>query len=203
LTALITAIGVSLFLENGMQLLAGAAPRFYPAGLVPSGTLVQSETLTVKTDELAITVVALLLMAGLWYVVTRTRMGRAMRAVSYDRVAASLMGINTDTVIAFTFALGSALAGAAGLLYPMLSRTRVDPLMGIMPGLKAFVAAVLGGIGSIPGAMAGGMLMGIAEYAVVGIGYSTYRDAIAFVFLILILLFRPAGLFGHAVVEKV
>jgi branched-chain amino acid transport system permease protein len=203
LTALITAIGVSLFLENAVQLLAGPDPKFYPEGLVPSATVAQTEILTVKTDELMITVVALLLMAGLGYIVTKTRVGRAMRAVSYDRVAASLMGINTNTIIAFTFALGSALAGAAGLLYPMLSRTRVDPLMGIMPGLKAFVAAVLGGIGSIPGAMAGGLIMGIAEQAVVGFGYSTYRDAIAFVILILILLFRPAGLFGHAVVEKV
>jgi branched-chain amino acid transport system permease protein len=142
-------------------------------------------------------------MAALWYIVTRTRMGRAMRAVSFDREAADLMGINSDTVIAFTFALGSALAGAAGLLYPALSRTKVDPFMGIMPGLKAFVAAVLGGIGSIPGAMAGGLLMGLAEYGVVGFGGSTYRDAAAFVILILVLLARPAGLFGRAVPEKV
>jgi branched-chain amino acid transport system permease protein len=202
LTALITAIGVSLFLENAVQLLAGPDPKYYPPDLVPSRTLVQTKTLTVNSDDLAITVVSLLLMAGLWYIVTRTRVGRAMRAVSYDRVAANLMGINSDTIIGFTFVLGSALAGAAGALYPGLSQTRVDPLMGIMPGLKAFVAAVLGGIGSIPGAMAGGMLMGVAE-ALVGARYSTYRDAIAFVILILILLFRPAGLFGRAVVEKV
>jgi branched-chain amino acid transport system permease protein len=202
LTALITAIGVSLLLENLVQLLFGADPKFYPE-VVPSRTLVGTPLLTLRSDEVIITAVALLLMAVLWYIVTWTRMGRAMRAVSFDREAANLMGINSDTVIAFTFALGSALAGAAGFLYPALSRTKVDPFMGIMPGLKAFVAAVLGGIGSIPGAMAGGLLMGLAEYAVVGFGGSTYRDAAAFVILILVLLARPAGLFGRAVAEKV
>jgi branched-chain amino acid transport system permease protein len=202
LTALITAIGVSLFLENAVQLRYGADPKFFPQ-LVPSRTLIDSPWITVRSDELIITVVALVLMALLWYIVTRTKMGRAMRAVSFDREAASLMGINSDTVIAFTFALGSALAGAAGMLYPALSHTKVDPLMGIMPGLKAFVAAVLGGIGSIPGAVAGGLLMGLAEYAVVGFQGSTYRDAVAFMILILVLLVRPAGLFGRAVPEKV
>jgi branched-chain amino acid transport system permease protein len=202
LTALITAIGVSLFLENAVMLRYGADPKFFPQ-LVSSRTLLDTPLITLRSDELTITAVALLLMAVLWYIVTRTRMGRAMRAVSFDREAASLMGINSDTVIAFTFALGSALAGAAGMLYPALSHTKVDPLMGIMPGLKAFVAAVLGGIGSIPGAMAGGLLMGLAEYAVVGLQGSTYRDAVAFVILILVLLLRPAGLFGRAVPEKV
>jgi branched-chain amino acid transport system permease protein len=113
------------------------------------------------------------------------------------------MGINSDTVIAFTFALGAALAGAAGLLYPVLEHSRVEPLMGIMPGLKAFVAAVLGGIGSIPGAVAGGLLMGLAEYAVVGINLSMFKDAVAFVILIVILLVKPAGIFGRAAPEKV
>jgi branched-chain amino acid transport system permease protein len=202
LTALITAIGVSLFLENAVQMQFGADPKFFPT-LVASQTLLDTPYLTLRSDEVIITLVALVLMGILWYIVTRTRMGRAMRAVSHDREAANLMGINSDTVIAFTFALGSALAGAAGLLYPALSHTKVDPLMGIMPGLKAFVAAVLGGIGSIPGAVAGGLLMGLAEYAVVGMGGSTFKDAIAFVILILILLLRPAGIFGRAVPEKV
>jgi branched-chain amino acid transport system permease protein len=203
LTALITAIGVSLLLQNSVQLWQGADPKFYPPEIVPSRAVIESPALTLRSEEVIITAVAFLLMAVLWYIVTRTRMGRAMRAVSFDREAANLMGINSDTVIAFTFALGSALAGAAGFLYPALSRTKVDPFMGIMPGLKAFVAAVLGGIGSIPGAMAGGLLMGLAEYAVVGFGGSTYRDAAAFVILILVLLARPAGLFGRAVPEKV
>lgn len=203
LTALITAIGISLFLQNAVQLWRGADPKFYPENIVTSSAVVDTPALTLRSEEVTITLVAFALMAVLWYIVSRTKMGRAMRAVSHDREAANLMGINSDTVIAFTFALGSALAGAAGFLYPALSRTKVDPLMGIMPGLKAFVAAVLGGIGSIPGAMAGGLLMGLAEYAVVGFGGSTYRDAAAFVILILVLLARPAGLFGKAVPEKV
>ena len=125
-----------------------------------------------------------------------------MRAVAFDQETAALMGISIDRVIAFTFALGSALAAAAGILVS-LSNPKVDPLMGLMPGLKAFVAAVLGGIGSIPGAMLGGVLMGIAETLVAGYLSSTYRDAIAFVILIVILVVRPAGLLGHATKEKV
>jgi branched-chain amino acid transport system permease protein len=202
LTALITAIGVSLLLENAVQLKFGPDPQFFP-DLLPSHPVIHTASLTVQSDSLIITLTALFLMAVLWYIVTRTKMGKAMRAVSYDPEAALLMGINTDRVIAFTFVLGSALAGAAGFLYPALSHTRVDPLMGILPGLKAFVAAVLGGIGSIPGAMVGGLIMGIAEYAVVGFGQSAWRDAIAFVILILILLLKPAGIFGRAVPEKV
>ena len=118
-----------------------------------------------------------------------------MRAVSFDMRAASLMGVNPNAVIAFTFAIGSALAAAAGILDAIYKPT-INPLMGILPGLKAFVAAVIGGIGSIPGAMLGGMLMGLAETAVVAVGQSTLRDAIAFVILILILLVRPRGLLG-------
>jgi branched-chain amino acid transport system permease protein len=202
LAALITAIGVSLLLENAIQLIYGPDPQYFPV-LLPSRPLIHTAAITVQSDEAIITLTAILLMALLWYIVTRTKMGKAMRAVSYDREAALLMGINTDRVIAFTFVLGSALAGAAGFLYPALSHTKVDPLMGILPGLKAFVAAVLGGIGSIPGAMVGGLIMGIAEYAVVGVGLSAWRDAIAFIILILILLVRPAGIFGRAVPEKV
>jgi branched-chain amino acid transport system permease protein len=202
LNALITAIGVSLLLQNVIQLIFGANPRYYP-DLIPSRPLIQTEALSLQSGSAIITLTALGLMALLWYIVTRTKMGKAMRAVSYDREAALLMGINTDRVIAFTFILGSALAGAAGFLYPALSHTRVDPLIGVLPGLKAFVAAVLGGIGSIPGAMVGGLIMGIAEYAVVGVGQGDWRDAIAFIILILILLLKPAGIFGRAVPEKV
>jgi branched-chain amino acid transport system permease protein len=202
LTALITAIGVSLLLENVIQLQFGPDPKYFPE-LLPSHPLLHTSLLTVESNSAIITLTAFALMGILWYIVTRTKMGKAMRAVSYDREAAQLMGINTDRVIAFTFALGSALAGAAGFLYPALSHTRVEPLIGVLPGLKAFVAAVLGGIGSIPGAMVGGLIMGIAEYAVVGVGQSAWRDAIAFVVLILILLLKPAGIFGRAVPEKV
>jgi branched-chain amino acid transport system permease protein len=132
----------------------------------------------------------------------RTRFGRAMRAVSFDKPAAALMGVPVDRVILGTFVLGSALAAAAGILVG-LSNPKIDPLMGLMPGLKAFVAAVLGGIGSIPGAMVGGLLLGVIETLVTGYLSSTYRDAIAFVVLVLILLYRPTGIFGTAQAEKV
>jgi branched-chain amino acid transport system permease protein len=135
-------------------------------------------------------------------VVNYTKTGKAMRAVSYNLDAAKLMGINTDRIIAFTFALGSALAGAGGILVSLLY-PRIDPLMGVMPGLKAFVAAVLGGIGNITGAMVGGLVLGMAEVMAVGYGSSSYRDAIAFVILVLILLLRPAGIMGKGISEKV
>lgn len=141
-------------------------------------------------------------MTGLHLLVQYTRAGKAMRAVSFDKDAAALMGINVDSVISYTFALGSALAGAAGLLVGIYYN-RIDPLMGVMPGLKAFVAAVLGGIGIIPGAMVGGLLMGVAETLVSGFLSSTYRDAVAFGILIVILLVKPTGLLGKKAQEKV
>jgi hypothetical protein len=146
--------------------------------------------------------VSVTLMIGLQFLVFHTRIGTALRAVSYSAEAASLMGIDVDRVISLTFVLGSMLAGAAGVLVG-LSNPKIEPLMGIMPGLKAFVAAVVGGIGNIPGAMAGGILMGLSEVLVVGYVSSTYRDAIAFVILILVLLVRPSGLFGASLQEKV
>jgi branched-chain amino acid transport system permease protein len=149
-----------------------------------------------------VVVVSIVLMVGLTLFIHRTRTGKAMRAVAFHRDAASLMGIPVDRIITITFALGSALAAAAGFLVG-LTNPKIEPLMGIMPGIKAFVAAVLGGIGSIPGAMIGGLLMGISEYMVVGYLSSTYRDAIAFVILIIVLLIKPAGLLGRNVAEKV
>jgi branched-chain amino acid transport system permease protein len=200
LTALITAIGVSLLLEYGGQVVFGATPRFFPQ-------MIESRTYSVggvqiTNQSLLIIVVAVVVMFGLEYIVHRTRMGKAMRATSYNLSVAKLMGINTDRVIAFTFALGSALAAAGGVLVA-LAIPRIDPLMGLMTGLKAFVAAVLGGIGSIPGAMVGGVLIGLMETGLSATAYSTYRDAVAFAVLILILLVRPSGLFGSSVVEKV
>ena len=141
-------------------------------------------------------------MVILTYVVQRTKIGKAMRAVSFDTDAARLMGIDVDRVISITFAIGSALAAAAGMLVGVYYNS-IDPLMGIMPGLKAFVAAVLGGIGVIPGAMVGGVLMGIIEALVSGFISSTFRDAAAFAILIIILLFKPSGLLGKNVREKV
>jgi branched-chain amino acid transport system permease protein len=200
LTSLITAIGVSLLLEYGGQVVFGATPRFFPQ-------MVRSETYSlggvqITNQSLLIIVVAVVMMFGLEYIVHRTKIGKAMRATSYNLSVATLMGINTDFVIAFTFALGSALAAAAGVMVA-LSIPRIDPLMGLLTGLKAFVAAVLGGIGNIPGAMLGGMLIGLMETWLSATAYSTYRDAVAFAVLILILLVRPAGILGTAGPEKV
>jgi branched-chain amino acid transport system permease protein len=156
----------------------------------------------VTNHQILVVVVSVLLMIGLTLFVQRTRTGKAMRAVSFNRDAASLMGIPVDRIITITFAIGSMLAAAAGVLVA-LANPKIEPLMGIMPGVKAFVAAVLGGIGSIPGAVVGGLLMGVSEYLVVGYVSSTYRDAIAFVILILVLLLKPAGLLGRNVAEKV
>jgi len=201
LTALITAIGVSLLLETVAQMIWGAQPSFYPTLL--SAAPIRFLGLELNINRLIILIASVLLMAVLWYVVTRTRVGKAMRATSYDREAAALMGINTNAVIAVTFALGSALAGAAGVLLCALTNIQIIPQAGILPGLKAFVAAVLGGIGNIPGAVLGGLVMGVAETLVAASHYSVWKDAVAFVLLILILLFRPAGMLGRAAVEKV
>jgi branched-chain amino acid transport system permease protein len=200
LSILITAIGVSLFLENGGQLAFGADPKFFPT-IIPT-TAWQFGELRIDSQRAVVLGVALLLMGALTIIVNFTRTGKAMRAVSFNLDAAKLMGINTDRIIAFTFALGSALAAAGGILISLLY-PRIDPLMGIMPGLKAFVAAVLGGIGNIPGAMLGGLIIGLAEVMAVGYGSSTYRDAIAFIILVLILLLKPSGIMGKGIVEKV
>jgi len=201
ITALITAIGVSLFLENAGILVFGADPKFFPQVIAPR-TITLPGGVLVTNHQIMVVVVSIVLMVGLTLFIQKTRTGKAMRAVAFNRDAASLMGIPTDRIITYTFALGSALAAAAGFLVG-LTNPKIEPLMGVMPGIKAFVAAVLGGIGSIPGAMIGGLLMGISEYMVVGYLSSTYRDAIAFVILIVVLLLKPAGLLGRNVTEKV
>lgn len=200
LTALITAIGVSLFLENTGQLVFGADPKFFPQ-LFTVKEVFRWGDVVLSNIQLLILGVSLTLMFILHWIVMRTKMGKAMRAVSYNHQIAGLMGINVNRVISFTFFLGSVLAAAAGMLVG-LSNPKIDPLMGIMPGLKAFVAAVLGGIGNILGAMLGGMIMGISETLVSGYVSSTYRDAFAFFILIFILLYKPAGLLGKTGPEK-
>jgi branched-chain amino acid transport system permease protein len=210
LTALITAIGVSFLLEYGFQLQPwftrpvefppGPTPRFFPE-IVPRVNW-EPWGISVSNYDLIGLGVAFALMVGLQWIVYRTRFGTAMRAVSFDAKVAGLMGIPVDRIIAGTFVLGSALAAAAGIL-TAVPRPRIEPLFGLMPGLKAFVAAVLGGIGSVPGAMAGGMLLGLAEEYVASYTASSYRDAIAFAVLILVLLLRPEGLMGRVTVEKV
>src|SRR5207245_767892 len=147
-------------------------------------------------------IVAIVFMAILQYIIYGTKFGRAMRAVSFNYETASLMGIPTDRIISTTFVIGSALAAVAGILYG-LSYPKIDPLMGIMPGLKAFIAAVLGGIGNVPGAVVGGLVIGVVESFIGGSRFSNFRDAIAFIILIGILLFRPSGLFGKYQAEKV
>jgi branched-chain amino acid transport system permease protein len=200
LTVLITAIGVSLLLENLGQFIFGAAPKAFPT-LFPVHTF-NVAGLVIGSNQIVVLVVALALLGALQYIVLRTKVGTAMRAVSFNPQAASLVGINNDRIISFTFALGSALAAAGGILYS-LNYQAIDPLMGVLPGLKAFVAAVLGGIGNIPGAALGGLLLGVVETFVNGSRFSTFTDAIAFAILIAILLFRPAGLLGKMQVEKV
>lgn len=206
LTVLITAIGVSLLLQNAGQLIFGANPKSFPNLFwqpAPRSTDASNVgQLVLSREQILVFVVTLVLLVALHHIVMKTRIGTAMRALSFNPTAASLVGINNDRVISFTFALGSSLAAAGGILYA-LNYPSIDPLMGTLPGLKAFVAAVLGGIGNIPGAALGGVLIGLIETAVVAAGGSTYRDAVAFAVLILILLFRPAGLLGKQQAEKV
>ena len=200
LTPLITAIGVSLLLQNLGMLIFTPNPRRYPAIL--KEVRYDLGGVIVTNIKLTIFVVAIGLMVGLHQFVQRTRAGRAMRAVSMNLDAAKLMGIDTNWTIRLTFALGSALAAAAGLLFG-LDQVLINPLMGVLTGLKAFVAAVLGGIGSIPGAVLGGILIGLAEQLTAGYISPDYRDAITFLILIVILLMKPEGLLGVVRQEKV
>ncbi len=201
ITVLITAIGASLLIQSLAQLIFGAEFRSFPANEIPI-RIIRVGSVIITNRQIIIFGTAIVLMVLLHLIVNYTKLGKAMRAVSMDKEAAQLMGINVDGVIAFTFAVGSALAAAAGILVGILYNS-VDPYMGTLPGLKAFVAAVLGGIGIIPGAVFGGFFMGIAENLVVAFGSSTYRDAVAFAILILVLLIKPSGLLGKRVQEKV
>ena len=207
LTALITAIGISFALSYGFQLdigfLPGAAPRAFPEIITPKEWLIIGDRdVVVWNWQVMSLLIAVALMVGLQYLVFRTRFGMAMRAVSFDHRVAALMGIPTDRVIAGTFMIGSSLAAGAGLLYA-IKDTSVSPLMGLYVGLKAFVAAVIGGIGHVPGAVVGALLLGLVEEFVVGYAASTWRDAVAFSILILVLLVKPGGLFGRVAAEKV
>jgi branched-chain amino acid transport system permease protein len=201
LNSLITAIAVSLILENGARILPfiGPNPRQFPR---PEVRNLEFGGLSISNIQIIVIILSALLMVALNYIVNYTRRGKAMRAVSFDVQAASLMGIPVNGVIAFTFALGSVLAAAGGVLYAS-AYPQVNPLMGMMPGLKAFVAAVLGGIGSIPGAMLGGFILGVAETMTRGYISSQYSDAISFSILIVVLLLKPTGILGKPLRVKV
>ena len=206
LNVLITAIGVSLFLEYTGQLIFGATQQPFPM-LIPRQNIAALGGLVITTTQVIVLTTAIILMLGLRFIVMKTRMGLAMRALSLNPTASALMGVNNSVIISFTFGLGSALAAAGGILYASLYPS-IEPFMGILPGLKAFVAAVLGGIGNIPGAALGGLIIGVTETLVAGysqhIGIpSGYRDGVAFVILIMILIFKPSGLLGKVEREKV
>ena len=201
LNSLITAIAVELILQNLMRVLpfVGPNPRQFPTISVKP---VNFGDVSIDGIKALVIIGSVVLMFALTFLVNYTKTGKAMRSVSYDMQASSLMGINVNKTIGITFAIGSVLAGAGGMLYAT-AYPMIDPLMGYMPGLKAFVAAVLGGIGSIPGAMVGGFILGVAETLTKGYGPSNYADAISFAILIIILLVNPSGLLGKKTVVKV
>jgi branched-chain amino acid transport system permease protein len=201
LTVLITAIGVSLFLQNMTQFFVGPQPQAFKQ-LIPVRAIEGLGDLTILSSQAAIILSTVVLMIVLRLIVMKTKLGLAMRALSVNPTACSLMGVNNGLVISFTFALGSALAAVAGILVAMDSPS-INPLMGNLPGIKAFVAAVLGGIGNITGAVVGGLINGVLETLVEGYGFPQLRDAIAFAVLIIILLYKPTGIFGRVEREKV
>jgi len=198
---LITAIGISLLLEYGGQLIFGASPQFFPPFFDKTQFQILPNVM-IDSNQISIFIIACVLMAGLQFLVSKTQFGRSMRALSHSLETANLIGINVNQVIRITFMLGSILAGAAGVLYA-LAYPKIEPLMGVMPGLKAFVAAVLGGIGNITGAVLGALILGLSETYVAGYISSTYRDALAFIILIIVLLVKPSGLLGKKRIEKV
>ena len=200
IAALITAIGVSYFLEYYTQKIIGTGVKTYPSVL--SNQTFHVFGIQIQMQQIYILAITIILMLALQFIVRKTKIGRSMRAVSVDADAAKLMGINVDATISYTFAIGSALAGAGGVLVGMYYNT-INPLMGMVPGIKAFVAAVFGGIGIIPGAMFGGFFIGIVEALVTAYGSSLYKDAVVYAILILILIIKPAGLLGKNVKEKV
>jgi len=200
---LITAIGVSFFLESAALLLFGAQYRVYnTAEFISLSSGIQIGSVTIDSVQILVLVLGVVLMVGLQLLVNRTRLGRQMRAVAADREAAEMLGINVNFVITATFFLGSALAGVAGIMGGLLFN-QVTSTIGFIAGLKAFTAAVVGGIGSIPGAMLGGLLIGLAESFVTGYISSTYSNLIVFGILIVVMLVRPSGLLGRAQLQKV
>jgi len=201
MSIMISAIGMSMFLQNLATYLFSALPRAYPA--IPwLKHIFQIGGLSASLVTFVTPVLAVVLVLALSALIRHTKVGMAMRAVSKDFETAKLMGIKINSVISMTFVIGSALAAVGSILY-FTDRMSVTPFSGMLPGLKSFVAAVLGGIGSIPGAMVGGLVIGLCETMLVAFGYSTFSDAFTFMLLIVMLLFRPTGLFGEKITEKV
>jgi branched-chain amino acid transport system permease protein len=202
---LISALGVSFLLANSFQLMFGAQQYDYGIFNLDSGSLYVKGfdigNVHVPLIRIITILSAIALMIVLWMLVTRTRTGKAMRATSFDREAAAMMGIDIDKVIVFTFVIGSALAGAAGVMFAL--RVPTASSIGFIIGLKGFTAAVIGGIGSIPGAMAGGLILGFAEAYTAGYWTTRWSDLVIFSLLIAFMLFRPTGLLGQAGIKKV
>lgn len=208
ISVLITAIGVSLLLQQGGLLVFRTSPQpsisqqVNPFGASRFTDLPLLGDITISWGQTVMFAVSVILMLLLWWFVSGTKTGRAMRAVSHDFSTASLMGVDVNRIVALTFVIGSALAGAGGMMNATALGTPLDTFYGLLPGVKAFVAAVLGGIGNIPGAVLGGFLMGVAETVVIWLGYGSFKDAVAFVILILVLMVRPSGLLGSVGQEK-
>lgn len=202
IAALITAIAVSLFIEYGTMYFVKAETRTFPPTLASRSIKLFNDGVIINITDIYIIAITVVLMLALQYIIYKTKVGKAMRAVAMDKEAAEYMGISIDKTISFTFAIGSGLAGVAGVLVGVYYNS-INPLMGVMPGLKAFVAAVIGGIGIIPGAVFGGYFLGMIETMVSAYGGSLYKDGVAFAILILILLIKPNGLLGKNIREKV
>jgi branched-chain amino acid transport system permease protein len=201
INVLITAVGVSLLFQFGGQMLFGPNPRPFPE-VINLNTSIHIGDVHVDPIQILVCAVAFALMLMLEFILFRTKVGKAMRAVSHDHNVALLLGVNVDFIVSLTFVIGSALAGAGGVLFG-LTYPKIEPLMGTIPGIKSFVAAVLGGIGNVRGAVVGSLIMGLSEQYIVVYGLPTLRDAVAYAFLIGILLVRPKGLFGKTLAEKV
>lgn len=201
LNVLITAIGVSLLLQYVGQIIFGADPKVFP-DVMADAALLKMGALDINVSDVTVFSVSVVTMFALNFLIQHTKLGKAMRAVSQNPGVARMLGVNTDRIITFTFVVGSSLAAVGSVLVGM-KYPKIDPLMGTMIGLKAFIAAVLGGIGNIMGAVVGGIIMGLSEEMVVAYLSSSYRDALAFGILIVILLYKPAGLFGRYTAEKV
>ncbi|MEW5774357.1 MAG: branched-chain amino acid ABC transporter permease [Thermodesulfobacteriota bacterium] len=204
LAALITAIGMSIFLQNLAMIVWGSRAKPFAQEAVPAylaETAMELGGVHLTWLQIFILGVALAMMLGLYLIINKTRVGTAMRALAQNKTAAALMGINVNFVISFTFALGSAMGAVAGVLVSVYYNT-LYPTMGYVAGVKAFASAVLGGIGSVPGAMLGGVVLGVAEAMGAGYVSSLYRDGVAYAVLIAVIVFRPSGIVGKAVVDK-